>query len=82
MVQGSLRLYAATMFAILTPTRVGVPAVAALAFATVVGTGWFPDDIQIFVTLPMIGVTALASGAVTYWAVVSRCSRRAGTPAR
>lgn len=64
------------MFAKLSPALVGVPTVAALMFATIVGTEWFPDDIQIFVTLPMIGVTALASGAFTYWAVVARLAVR------
>lgn len=38
------------MFANISPTRVGVPTVAVLAFATIVGTEWFPEDIQIFVT--------------------------------
>ena len=70
------------MFAKLSPARVGVPTVVVLMFATIVGTEWFPDDIQIFVTLPMIGVTAVASGAFTYCAVMSRCSRRSVHVAR
>lgn len=54
---------------------IGVPTVAVLAFATIVLTELFPADIQIFVTLPMIGVTAVASGVFVFWAAISKYVR-------
>jgi len=55
---------------------IGVPTVAVLAFVTIFVTEFFPADIQIFVTLPMIGVTAVAAGVFFFWGWIAWGCRR------